>query len=63
MKYGSREDQVILWTILTPDEQIVTCLMEEYGRKKATAESATPERDTATDVDGGIVLLPILVLA
>jgi hypothetical protein len=53
MKYGSREDQVILWTILSPDEQVVTCAMEEYGRKKAAADSAAAERDTATDVDGG----------
>jgi hypothetical protein len=41
MKYGSRDDQVILWTILSPDEQIVTCAMEEYAKKKGRDASAT----------------------
>jgi hypothetical protein len=41
MKYGSRDDQVILWTILSADEQIVTCAMEEYAKKKGRDASAT----------------------
>jgi hypothetical protein len=50
MKYGSGPDQMIVWTILSLQEQVLTNTMEKYAKKKAAATAAAA---TGGDVDGG----------